>query len=42
MLGDRPELDRAWQTGNVAAWRYALAIAQNRPLLAKLWQSKLA
>jgi hypothetical protein len=42
VLGDRPELERAWATGNVAAWRYALAIAQNRPLMAKHWQARMA
>jgi hypothetical protein len=42
VLGDRPELERAWSTGNVAAWRYALAIAQDRPLMAKHWQARMA
>jgi hypothetical protein len=42
VLGDRPELERAWATGNVAAWRYALAIAQDRPLMAKHWQAQMA
>lgn len=42
VLGDRPELERAWATGNVAAWRYALALAQDRPLMAKHWQARIA
>ena len=41
VLGDRPELERAWSTANLAAWRYALAIAQDRPLMAKHWQSRM-
>jgi hypothetical protein len=42
VLGDRPELETAWKTGNVAAWRYALALAQDRPLMAKLWHARMS
>jgi hypothetical protein len=33
-------MERAWRAEDHAGWRYALALAQGRPLMAKLWRAK--
>jgi hypothetical protein len=38
LAGGDPAVDRARKRNDYSAWRYALAIAQGKPLLARMWK----